>query len=265
MSEATKILIVNPNTTAAVTKRFVAAARLVAPQARIEGVTGKFGAAIVSTEAENVIAGYAALDLLASHWREYDAVILAISFDTGLEATRELLPIPVVGITEAMLLAASAHGNVGMITFGMVSTPLYRRLVTRHGFGDRIVGIETIEIDSVETYLSPSDREAAMLAAARKLTERGADAIVVCGAAMIGAAVRLQPSVSVPVFDSVASALARAFELMGQRTATAAPKPVSSTSGISLELSALIAGAGFGSAGISFTPNTSLSIRKDLP
>jgi len=41
---------------------------------------------IVSRRSENVIAGHAALDLLARHVADFDAVILAISFDTALAA-----------------------------------------------------------------------------------------------------------------------------------------------------------------------------------
>ncbi len=270
MTEAPKILVINPNTTVEVTERFVAAARLLAPAASIDGVTGTFGAAIVSSEAENLIAGHAVLDLLARHWRGYDAVILAISFDTGLEAARELLPVPVIGITEAMLLAASANGPIGMITFGTVSTPLYRQLVARHGFADRIVGIETIEIDGAASYLSPTDRDGATLAAARNLVAQGAAAIIVCGAALIGAAARLQPSLPIPVFDSLAPAVARALALLRQPPPVVSPpRPISTTSGISPELAALIAGAGFAAAAslaaaTSPPPTTSRPPRKDM-
>lgn len=246
MNDAAKILVVNPNTTVAVTERFVAAARRVAPDAVFEGVTGAFGAAVVSSEAENVVAGHASLELLAQHWRGYDAVILAISFDTALEAARELLPIPVIGVTEAMLQAAAVHGPLGLVTFGSVSTPLYSRLLARHGFADRVAHIETIAIDGVATYLSPGAADGLVLAAARRLTGGGAAAVVVCGVANIGAAARLQPHLAVPVFDSLVPSVASALAAIRQATPAQTPRrPISTSSNLSVELSALIAGAAF--------------------
>src|SRR4051794_8850066 len=104
MKQGARLLVVNPNTSAEVTARFVAEARAVAPPGTvIEGVTGSFGAAIVTTHAENAIAGHAMLDLLAHHAAGHDAVILAISFDTALAAAGDVLDIPVVGITRSAL------------------------------------------------------------------------------------------------------------------------------------------------------------------
>jgi hypothetical protein len=51
-----------------VTDSFVAeAGRVVPPCVTIDGATGRFGAAIVTAEAENVIGGHSALDLMARH------------------------------------------------------------------------------------------------------------------------------------------------------------------------------------------------------
>jgi hypothetical protein len=128
-----RILAINPNTSAAVTDAFVAEARRRAPwDVTVEGVTGRFGAGIVSTEAENVVAGHSALALAAEHAAGFDAVILAISFDTALRALRETLPVPVVGITEAALRAAGAR-PLGVVCFGAVSLPLYVRLIAAYG------------------------------------------------------------------------------------------------------------------------------------
>ncbi len=46
------------------------------------------------------------LQLAARHAEEVDAVILAVSYDTALYAAREMLDIPVVGMTEAAMLTS---------------------------------------------------------------------------------------------------------------------------------------------------------------
>ena len=115
-----KLLLVNGNTTQAVTDRVVAEARrCAAPGTMMTGVTARFGVSIVSTEADDEIAGHAVLDALASHFAGHDAAIMAISFDTALLGARHIIPIPVVGMTEASLLTACLLGRrFGLITLG---------------------------------------------------------------------------------------------------------------------------------------------------
>ena len=106
-----RLLLVNGNTTQAVTDAVCAEARRIcAPGTEIEGATASFGADIVTTHAGNAVAAHAVLDVLASHTGRYDAAILAISFDSGLAAARELFPVPVIGMTEAALLARLRPG-----------------------------------------------------------------------------------------------------------------------------------------------------------
>lgn len=238
----TRILAINPNTSREVTDAFVAEARRRAPPGvSVDGVTGRFGARIVSTEAENVIAGHAALDLAAEHAAGYDAVILAISFDTALRALREVLPVPVVGITEAALKAAGP-GPVGVVVFGAVSQPLYERLVA--GYGVATVGFEAVEIASAQDYLSPAAKDGAVIAACQRLVARGAGAIVLCGAAIIGMASRIAGAVGAPVHDG-GDAVPCCLAALADRTAAGPrPRPVTTTHGLSPALAALLAAQG---------------------
>ena len=240
MARALRLLAINPNTSAAVTDAFVAAALRRAPEGvEIDGVTGLFGAQIVSTEAENVIAGHAALDLAAGHAAGYDAVILAISFDTALRALREVLPVPVVGITEAAL-AAAGERPVGVVLFGAVSQPLYERLIS--GYGVAPVGFETVEIASAEDYLSPAAKDRAVAEACGRLAARGAAAVVICGAAIVGMAARIAGDVPVPVFDG-SEAVPLALEAVrGGSGAHQRLRPVGASTGLSPALAALLTG-----------------------
>ncbi|WP_299476851.1 aspartate/glutamate racemase family protein [uncultured Roseibium sp.] len=196
-----RLLVVNPNTSTEVTQAYLGAARAVAPEGvTLTGVTGRFGARIVSTEAENVIAGHSALDLVAEHAAEYDAVILAISFDTALEALRQVLPVPVTGITGAALQSAGAGGRrVGVVIFGEVSRVLYETLIDRYGVVP--AGVVAVDIGSAADYLSPESKDTAVLEACTRLESDGAQAIVICGAAISGMAARLATRLTLPVFD----------------------------------------------------------------
>jgi len=85
-----KLLLINPNTTLAVTDAVLATARASAlPGTEFKAVTGKFGPVVIGSRAENAVAQHGVLSLLAEHAIGYDAVVLAVSLDTGLWACRE--------------------------------------------------------------------------------------------------------------------------------------------------------------------------------
>ena len=242
-----KLLLINGNTTQAVTDKVVQEAQRVAmPGTEIIGVTATFGANIVTREAENVIAGHAVLDLLARHHAGCDAVILAISFDTALEAARQISPVPVLGMTESALLAAAeSGGRIGIILFGSISRPLYEDLFARSPVRAQIAAIRVVEIASVAAYLDTNAFETAILGTVEELARAGMTSVVICGAAMAGIAERLQPRAALPVFDGIPCAVRRAEALV-----SAGARPVHSAeclvqavtmAGLSPQLTALMA------------------------
>jgi len=243
MTRPLRILAVNPNTSTEVTEAFVAAAQRCAPaDVAIDGVTGAFGATIVSYEAENVIAAYAALDLIASHAAGYDAVILAISFDTALVAAREVLSVPVIGITHAAYVAASMGGrSVGVVSFGAVSLPLYQRVI--EGYGFHPVAYEVVEIASTADYLEPMVKDRAVLHSIAKLAAAGADAVVICGSAIVGMAERLSKQAPLPLYDGAASVQATIDAIRGGGEGHSPVQPVGTSTGLSKDLAALIGGS----------------------
>ena len=200
-----RILLVNPNTTAAVTESCAREARAAAaPGTEIVPLTGEFGARIISSRAENAIAGHALLSLLAQHHAGADAALLAVSYDTALLAARELMSIPVIGMTEAAIVTAHlVASRFGLVTFG---TPaLYRDLVIEQGFGARFVGVRPIEAAASEAYSNPQSVEQRVREAAIALSrQEGAECVVLCGAAMAGFARRIKDNVPVPVLDGIA-------------------------------------------------------------
>jgi allantoin racemase len=213
-----KLLLANGNITQAVTDLVKAEAlRHIRPDTQVTAVTAAFGVPIVSTDLENTIAGHAVLDLLATHAAGHDAAVLAISFDTALIGARQLLDIPVVGMTEASLHTACLIGQrFGLITFGASSRSLYVDLVRARGMDSRMAACLSIDVASVDAYLEPAAFDRIVLDAARSLvTESHADVVVICGAAVAGIARRLQPSIDVPLLDGIGCAVRLAEMLVG--------------------------------------------------
>jgi len=243
-----RILCLNANTTDFVTQTAAAEGRRVAsPGTEIVPVTAQFGAEIVGTRSEHAIAEHAAVSLAARHAQGCDAVVIAVSYDTGLKALREMLAIPVVGMTEAALLTTCmVGGTIGVISFGRRVGPIYRELIAGYGLSSRIAGYR---VSDNTTAYKPGDYsalDAELVATSRDLVDKdGAESIVVLGAVMAGAARRIEDRVPVPVVDGMRCAVPMAEMLvrLGLRkpgVGSYAPTGERRTSGIDPALAAML-------------------------
>lgn len=228
-----RILIVNGNTTQAITDRVVAVARRCAP-ANVEfvGFSAPFGADVVKSAPENLIAGHAVLQALAEHHEGFDAAILAISFDTALAEARALLPIPVYGITEAALMKAAAlGGSIGVITLGATSLPLYQSVFARYPASASIADVGVVDVASVQAYVAAERLEELVLGEINRMAARHAVAtIVICGAAVAGIAERLQPQTACKLVDGVPAAVEAAIRGFESDRSTRGPSKPGLTS-----------------------------------
>ncbi|MCO6414937.1 aspartate/glutamate racemase family protein [Siccirubricoccus sp. KC 17139] len=199
-----KLLVANANTTEAITELCAAAARgAAAAGTEIIPATPRFGPAVISTRAENIIAGHALLELLAEHAGRVDGVLLAVSHDTALEAARQMLPCPVVGMTEAACFAACLiGGRFGLMTFG--STETYRERIAQYGLASRLAGLASVAATPQEAVRDPDGVARKLRAGLGALVAQGADAVVLGGAALAGMAPKLQPDSLVPLLDGMA-------------------------------------------------------------
>jgi allantoin racemase len=219
-----KLLVANSNTSDFVTSRVAEGARAAArPGTEIVAVTGRFGARVIASRTELAIAEHATLELLAEHAPGCDAAIVAVSYDCGLAAAREMLDIPVVGITEAALLTACMlGGRIGLVVVGERVLPVYREVVERHGLAARVAGWRAIETSAPYAPGDTSAVDALLAQAALSLVERDhCEAVVLTGAVMAGVPARLQPGVPVPLLDGVSCAVRMASLLVD----TGAVKP----------------------------------------
>jgi allantoin racemase len=219
-----RLLILNPNTSEFVTGRVAQQAQHCAsPGTEVLAVTGAFGARVIGTRTELAIAQHTTMEALAQHAGDCDAVVLAVSYDTALYAAREMLSIPVVGITEAAWLTACMLGTrTGVVMVGKRVLPLYQELATLYGMAQRIAGWRAIESTAPYADGDQTEADELVVAAALDLIERdGCDVIVLAGAVMAGVPQRLQARVPVPLLEGVSCAVAQAETLVRM----AYPKP----------------------------------------
>lgn len=243
-----RLLIVNPNISASVTALIQAEARrAAAPEVRLEVVTVPFGVAYIETRAEALIGGYATLTVLAEQYHHYDAAVVAAFGDPGLQEARELLPIPVVGMTESALMsAAMLGGRISIVAISRRIRTWYEETVARYGMSSRLASIRSLENPLRDIATIQQDHGDQLVALCEQaIQEDGADVIIIAGAPLAGLARSVADRIPVPVVDGVSCAVWQAQALVGigarsaQKGSYAPPadKPVA---GLSPELMALV-------------------------
>ena len=212
-----RLLIINPNTTQQVTDTIAKAAHAAADAGtEITMATARFGAEVIASRAEDIVAAHAALEAAAQHAGKCDAVIIAASWDSGLLGIREAMRVPVVGLTEAACTIASLLGDrFGLVTFGARSVPCYRNRVVSYGLGSRLAGVGCVDIDRTSIYADRAGTIAKLVASARDLIDNhGAEVIIPSGAVLAGLNAEVQAELQVPVIDAVSCAMQLAQSLV---------------------------------------------------
>ena len=163
-----RILVLNPNTSLAITDRLAGAARKVAaPGTIISTATATRGVPYIATRAEAQIGGAIALEMLAERDRDCDAAVIAAFGDPGLFGARELFDFPVVGMAEASMLTACMLGRrFAIVTFARALGPWYQECVDMHGMTGRCAGIRMLD-DRFRSIGDVQDEKESLLAETR--------------------------------------------------------------------------------------------------
>src|SRR6185295_11322087 len=142
-----KILLLNPNTTAAVTDLLHSAgSKAASPGTELVPLTAPRGVPYIATRAEAQIGGAIALEMLAEAGNDIDAAVIAAFGDPGLFGARELFDIPVIGMAEASMLTACMLGRrFAIVTFARALATWYRDCVDMHGLRERCCAVRTLD------------------------------------------------------------------------------------------------------------------------
>jgi len=230
-----RILVVNPNTTASMTEKIGEAARSVAaPGTEIVAVNPEHGPVSIEGHHDEVYCVPGLLDEMAKgKTAGVDAAVVACFDDPGLNACRELMDVPVVGICEAaMHAAAMTAGGFSVVTTLRRSVPIVEELALRYGMERRCRSVRAAEV-AVLALEEPGSKAAALVReeVRRALEEDGAEAVILGCAGMADLARRYTGELGIPVIDGVAAATKMAEALVGlglftsKAGAWAAPRP----------------------------------------
>lgn len=208
-----RILVINPNSNAAVTAGLADALSPLDFEAGPELACmtleeGPFG---IETQAD--VEGVALpLRRLVEADNGSDAFVIACYSDPGLHLCREATSRPVFGIAECGVLTALARGErFGVIAIKQRSIRRHVRYLRQMGLTERLAGERPLEMSVAETA-SGEDTLARMITVGAELRDRdGADVIVMGCAGMARHRRALEEALGVPVIDPTQAAVAMAL------------------------------------------------------
>lgn len=217
-----RLLVINPNSTAAMTDKIGRAAQAAAsPGTRIVAVNPPDAPASIEGYYDEALCIPGLLRIIAGR-DDYDAVVIACFDDTGLDAARCLTDRPVIGIGEAAYHMASMLANrFGVVTTLARSVPALEHNLARYGLAARCSGVRASDVPVLALEAAAPDAlariDAEIVAA---MTHDRAEAIVLGCAGMADLAGDLSRRHGLPVIDGVAAAarLAEAMAGLGLRT-----------------------------------------------
>ncbi len=209
-----KILVINPNSTEAVTRGIdEACAPLRMPGGpAIECVTLKEGPPGIETQQHVDAVVQPLLKKIRGAESEYSAFVIACYSDPGLHSIREATRKPVLGISECGILTALTLGQkFGVIAILQKSIARHLRYMGALGVTDRLAGELPVGLPVVELG-DASKTFGRMVEVGRRLREEhGADVIVMGCAGMARYRKPLQDEVGIPVVEPTQAAVAMAI------------------------------------------------------
>lgn len=208
------ILVINPNSTEAVTRGMSDACdrlRITGGPA-IECVTLKEGPPGIETQqhVDSVVAPL--VRMVSEREKDYGAFVIGCFSDPGIHAVRELTKKPVLGICECGILTAMTLGQqFGVIAILRQSIARHLRYIAALGVTDRLAGELPVELGVSE--LADEDKTfGRMVEVGKRLRDaHGADVVVMGCAGMARYRKPLQDAINIPVVEPTQAAVAMAI------------------------------------------------------
>lgn len=213
-----RLLVINPNISTDVSALISAeAARSAGAGTEITVRTADYGVEYIETRLESMIAAGAVAEVIAAHDELFDGVVVAAFGDPGIPALKELVDVPVLGITEAAMCAAAMLGQrFSIIAISQRIRPWYQDAVDRFGFTGRLASLHCLadELGGIGN-VQQDFRQPLLDLSLRAVGEDGADAVILAGAPLAGLGRSLAEAIPVPVIDGISAGVRMCEALVG--------------------------------------------------
>ncbi|MGE5359038.1 MAG: aspartate/glutamate racemase family protein [Bacteroidales bacterium] len=211
-----KILVVNPNTSSSMTERLRRELENVrAVDTQLTVINPLEGPLAIETSDDEARAIPSLLALLAEEAPRHDGALIACFSDPGLDAARERVAIPVVGLMESSVQAAAMLGRFTILTSRRARVPDKMAHVARLGLSARLASVRPLEMGVLEMDAQPGvAHERILEVGSAAVRGDGAQVIVLGCAGLAGHAASVGAALGVPVVDPGPVALATAEMLV---------------------------------------------------
>lgn len=200
-----RLLIVNPNSSPAMSDLIAETVESLGATATV--VNPESGPAAIETDADEaaaVAACLAMLDQSPQLLAEADAVLIACYGDPGLQDIAAIADVPVFGIAQLSMAAASAvNERFGLIVAKPSAIDIMSRLATGYNHHLDAADIAASGASVLSMLHTPEEAYPQVLAAAQELKARGVNVVCLGCASMGRFAARLREDAGIIALDAV--------------------------------------------------------------
>lgn len=186
-----KVLVINPNTTEAMTAMVTQRLRerMAAGTGFIQ-MTARTGSAVIATQDAFDQAAAVARDMLQQAMARgptFDRVLLACFGDPGLEAMQALSPVAATGLAQASMHEAERRGQPwAVVTAGPAWKDILAQRFAAWGAGGLFRGVEVLEGSGASILQDPAGMLPAVARAVEQARRSGASNVILGGAVFAG-------------------------------------------------------------------------------
>lgn len=213
------IRLINPNSTASMTKQVLESAlRVASAGTHVSAVNPTRSPVSIEGSVDEAVA---VPDMLAEIRKGevlgVDAYVIACFDDPGLHAAREMAKGPVIGICQAAVqVAMTISRRFSVVTTLPRSVPIIEDIVQAYGAGHHCRAVHAIDLPVLGLEEDPETAERLLIEVIeRSKIEDRAETIILGCAGMSSLCERLTLATGVPVIDGVTAALKIAEALVG--------------------------------------------------
>lgn len=206
---ARRIVLINPNTDAAITAAMVEMAhRFAPPHLSLQGLTAARGSALILDPPALAVAAEAVGEIVAG-LKPCDGVIVSAFGDPGLKQARRVLACPVTALAEAsMAYAADGGRRFCVVTTTPALTSTIDDAAHAYGHGASYAGTFCTPGHPMVVMRDPALLPIALLETCeRVIAAQGVEAIIIGGGPLAAAARAISGRVGVPVIEPIRAAM----------------------------------------------------------
>ena len=200
-----KLLIINPNTSEAMTEDIRRTILMVKnKEIDIEVIHSDFGAESLESFYDYTLASFGMIRCLKKHVKDYDGILIACFGDPGLYAIEEISDCPVVGIAEASMGIANLLGaKFSILAASEKASPMMDYLVCGYGMQARSEGTVAINMSVLDVEQNKEEAIEKLVNAGRIAKNRGAEVLILGCAGMTGISEIVEKRLGIRVLDPV--------------------------------------------------------------